>query len=241
MKISKLLYSSRFFPNIYVTGSPFKIYEYHSLLRFTRFSGNELILDLGCGSGLQTCLLAKKSSKVFGLDVGDLTKAEAKAHRLENKLNIQFINTRLQDAPFSNGMFDKIFSFCVIEHIPEYLEILQLCHSLLKKGGELIISVDSLAGIPADLKNRHARQHAVSHYFRYEELKDLLTELTFREVRIKPMFCSKLAHTWFRKGILKGFSYGIKKAIMMWLAMSIFEFFCCKRKEGIFLTAHCRK
>jgi len=236
------LYSAKFWPNIFVSKMPFKIYEYQKMVGSSYILPTDCILDLGCGNGLQTCLLSKKARKVIGIDICNLKKAEEKKRRIEGKYDVEFLRTRLQDAPFQNGMFDKIFSFCVVEHIPEYVEILRLCYSYLKSGGELIISVDSLEGIPSYLKANHAKKHAVSHYFKKEELEKLLKDLVFREIHVQPVFCSNLAYRWYRKGIHNGFSYGIYEAMWKWLLLSVSEFFFLSRKsKGIFLIASCRK
>lgn len=241
MKLQKLLYRNRLFPNIFLRKDPFKILEYRHLIKGTRFTGTELVLDLGCGNGLQTCCLAKRVSKVIGLDICDLTKAEAKAQRLQGRCEVEFLQSRLQEAPFADGTFDKIFSFCVIEHIPEYKEILRMCCDFLKSQGELIITVDSLEGIPAELKAIHAKEHAVSHYFRSQELRNLLQELPLREVEVQPLLRSKLAAKMFCRGIQTGFSYTVGGALKRWIVLCVLESICRRSNEGIFLVARCRK
>ncbi len=114
MTPARFLYSTRMFPNIYVYGNPFKILEYGHLVSLTTFSGIELVLDVGCGSGLQTCCLARKARKVIGLDICDLAKAEEKGRRIQSRFEVEFIRSRLQEALFSDGMFDRIFSFSVV-------------------------------------------------------------------------------------------------------------------------------
>jgi ubiquinone/menaquinone biosynthesis C-methylase UbiE len=236
-----ILYSARFFPNIYVSQNPFKILEYQHLMDLTEFSGAELVLDWGCGSGLQTLLLAEKARKVIGLDIRDLSKAEKKARRVEGRLNVKFLQGRMQDSPFPDGMFDKVFCICVLEHIPEYREVLQECFNLLKDDGELLLSVDSLAGLPPDLVDKHAKDHSVSHYFDAEELQELLSAVMFQEVKVHPIMRSKFAKWMFCNGIRGGFSYTVQGAMARWLALSVSEFFCPKREEGIFLLARGRK
>ncbi len=112
--ITKIVYSSRLFPNIWAYSNPMKILEFQTMVGLAGFSGDDVVLDLGCGNGLQTCCLAKMAKRVVGVDIGDMSKAEDKARRVASKVNVQFLQSRLQDAPFSDEMFDKVFSFCVI-------------------------------------------------------------------------------------------------------------------------------
>jgi len=55
--ILRILIYLRIYPNILFTFMPFKIYEFKELQKGIKFSKNEIILDIGCGSGLQTMLI----------------------------------------------------------------------------------------------------------------------------------------------------------------------------------------
>jgi len=240
VKLHSLLYSSRFFPNIWVCQNPLKVFEYRHLVALTRFSGSELVLDLGCGSGLQTCCLARMSRKVIGIDIADLSKAQDKARRVAGKLHVEFIQTRLQDAAFERGTFDRIFSFCVIEHIPEYRQVMELCASLLKPGGEFVISVDSLHGVSDELRATHALRHHVHHYFQAEELRSLLSECGFGDVQVHAILRSRLAARLFCRGIRGGFSYTLGETFWRWLCLCVAETLSPKDAPGVFLVARCR-
>lgn len=61
----------RLYPHIFFTLNHFKIYEFKELLKEHKFSGKELILDLGCGAGLQTMLIGKRYKKVIGIYVSE--------------------------------------------------------------------------------------------------------------------------------------------------------------------------
>jgi 2-polyprenyl-3-methyl-5-hydroxy-6-metoxy-1,4-benzoquinol methylase len=185
--------------------------------------------------------LAKHAKRVVGIDIADLSKAEAKARRLASKVDVEFLRSRLQDAPFSDESFDKVFSFCVIEHIPEYREIMQKCFDLLKPGGEFVISVDSLHGIDPELKALHAERHHVVHYFEAPELHAILSECGFGEVHIQGLYRSKYSEKLFSRGILDDFSHTLSATFRRWLTLRITESLSPKSEEGIFLVAKCRK
>lgn len=46
---------------IYICKNPFKIYEFKDIFRGIKFSGDEEILDIGCGSGFQSIIIGKRS------------------------------------------------------------------------------------------------------------------------------------------------------------------------------------
>lgn len=74
MKIIKkliliILIHFKLFPHIFFKFKPFKIYEFKELLRGINFSRDDIILDIGCGVGLQTMLLGKRCKKVIGIDI----------------------------------------------------------------------------------------------------------------------------------------------------------------------------
>jgi 2-polyprenyl-3-methyl-5-hydroxy-6-metoxy-1,4-benzoquinol methylase len=224
-----------------VTLNPFKVTEFGRLVGLTSFLGDECVLDFGCGSGLQTLCLARRVARVVGIDIGDLTKAEERHRRMACSGEVQFIRARLQDARFHAGTFDKVFSFCVIEHIPEYRETMELCRALLKPGGEFIISVDSLHDVPGELKAEHSRRHHVQHYFEAAELRALLAECGFRDVHVEAMFRSRPARRLFCRGIERQFRYTLAETFWGWLVISIGDRLASSRADGVFLAARARR
>ena len=56
-------------PNLNFTLSPFKIYEFKELMKNTQILKDDIILDIGCGDGLETILLGKKCKMIYGIDI----------------------------------------------------------------------------------------------------------------------------------------------------------------------------
>ena len=134
-----------------------KIYEYVNMLRMTKLKKTDTILDLGCGEGALSLALAKKVKKVVGVDTNSdsIKDARFKAEELSEAVSAEFHDLPLEKMGLEEESFDKAFSFSVIEHIPNYMEVFQELYRLLKKGGELIISVDSFSGFDPELKAHH--------------------------------------------------------------------------------------
>lgn len=239
MKLPQFLYSERFFPNIYLCGSPFKIYEWRHLMRLAKPSAHDLVLDFGCGSGIKTCLLGKNAGKVVGVDICDLEKAKEKAGRLD--ADIEFIQNCIQDAPLSNGTFDKIYCVCVLQHIPDYAEILRRCYALLREGGELIVSADCLMTVPQELQVKHDEDHLIAQRFEEKSLRGLMSEIGFKGVDVHPILRSALSLRVYCDGIRRKFGYSFSGMIWRYLLLRFAEAVSCRKRAGLYLVAHCRK
>ena len=76
------------------------------------------ILDIGCGGGLVSELLAKINAEVTGIDENIYNIKEAKEHAKKNSLKIAYINQSL-DLFFKKNKkkFDLILCLEVLEHV----------------------------------------------------------------------------------------------------------------------------
>jgi ubiquinone/menaquinone biosynthesis C-methylase UbiE len=117
-------------------------------------TANKVVLDVACGSGYGTSLMAKKASLVVGVDVSHEALSYAKKHY--GKHNVQFILSDASSLPFKDCVFDRAISFETIEHIAKYETFLHEIKRNLKKNGLLILSTPNkraslmVRGIPAN-------------------------------------------------------------------------------------------
>jgi SAM-dependent methyltransferase len=231
-----------FFPSVYLCAMPYKIVEYEELTKGGMTPGpGQRVLDLGCGGGLQSLCLARRGAKVVGLDVCDVKHAEASLSRMKRRLDVEFIRAPLQQAGFADNSFDWIFSFCVIEHIPEYEEILEICHRILKPGGRLVLSADSLAGVPDDVREKHRIEHHVAKYFAVPEMRSLFERIGFRDIDVYPIFRSRYALKHFIDGVDRDFVFGYVETLIKYGWLRVSEACCKNRDSGLFLVAKMRK
>jgi ubiquinone/menaquinone biosynthesis C-methylase UbiE len=116
-------------------------YRLNGIISIANPKKNDLVLDIGCGSGEIAIQCAKLGADVFGIDVSrDALKLSAEKSQLENvKLNLLELDS--SDLPFRDSLFDLIILADVIEHIDDKIlnHLLKECFRLLKSEGRLII------------------------------------------------------------------------------------------------------
>ncbi|MDD5269599.1 MAG: methyltransferase domain-containing protein [Candidatus Omnitrophica bacterium] len=92
------------------------------------------ILDIACGSGYGTAILASKAAFVHGVDGDETTVKYARRHYAQT--NIKFSVSRAESAAIEEK-YDKVISVETIEHIADPGKFLENVRQWLKPGGEL--------------------------------------------------------------------------------------------------------
>jgi trans-aconitate 2-methyltransferase len=111
-----------------------------SLLALLPRRNFDLVVDLGCGPGHTTALLAQEiqPERLVGLDISSafLERAEAKALRAE------WHRHDLSEVPFPAGPADLLFARLVLAHLPEPESIVPSWMTQLNPGGYLVLEED---------------------------------------------------------------------------------------------------
>ena len=103
---------------------------------------NELILDLGSGSGMDSffaSLKTGKNGKVIGIDMTEEQLKKAK-NLSKNFKNIEFKKAFIEKLPFKDETFDVVISNGVINLCPNKTLAFKEIGRVLKKNGRLAIS-----------------------------------------------------------------------------------------------------
>lgn len=130
-----------------------RIYHLYRRLRKIGLRRDEAILEIGCGIGALTYLLAKKINKGLIEAFDPSSKSIQFAKEKIRRHNVQFYTGDiLTYQPHTSSSFDKILLFDVLEHIPveDHLQVLYKVASLLKKEGLLLINLPNPAYILYD-------------------------------------------------------------------------------------------
>jgi len=142
-----------------------------------RLGGSRRVLDVGCGTGYGSAMVASHAGEVVGIDSSEEAVARAKArHRLDN---LKFVAMPATDVNFPDESFDAAYSIQVMEHIEEVELHLSEVVRVLRPGGRFVVATPNrLTYSPDGLHNAfHIREYDQG------ELEALLTSF-FPEVEI---------------------------------------------------------
>ena len=99
------------------------------------------VLDIGCGGGLISELLAKKNGNVTGIDENIYNIKQAREHAKIGSIKINYKNQSLD--PFykkNKKKYDLILCLEVLEHVNDVKKTLDKISELMKPGATLILS-----------------------------------------------------------------------------------------------------
>ena len=103
-------------------------------------------LDLGCGEGRHTILMAAQGYDVTGLDLEPLALRKAREHVRRAGLRADFVVGNALDLKFPDASFDLVLDYGCFHHVvtrdwPRYRREIA---RVLKPGGHLLLSVFSM-------------------------------------------------------------------------------------------------
>ena len=111
------------------------------LLRRHGFPDSGRMLELGCGQGIRTKIMAELSphAEVIGIDRSEAMLELARPGLSATHDNLSFERADIYELPFPDGGFDFVYARLVFMHLSEPLGALRSISRKLKPGGRVLI------------------------------------------------------------------------------------------------------
>ena len=115
--------------------------HWHRYAFARRYAAGKRVLDVACGEGYGSALLAGVAAAVMGVDIDASAIAHARAS-YSSRANVSFAEGSAAALPLPDGSVDVVVSFETIEHLPqsEQPRMLAEIARVLTKDGVLIVS-----------------------------------------------------------------------------------------------------
>ena len=148
----------------FIPGAPGEIwYEHWHRYHFAAslVAGRE-VLDIACGAGYGSALLARRAARVTGADISASAVDHAR-ERYASVPNVEFRQADCAALPFDDACFDAVVSFETIEHIAAQDTFLDEVRRVLRPGGLVILSCPN--------KVEYTDKRGVTNEFHVRELR----------------------------------------------------------------------
>jgi len=152
----------------------------------------QVVLDLGCGAGLDCFLAARRvgpSGRVIGVDMTPemLSKARESA-REGGYANVEFRLGEIEHLPVADASVDVAISNCAINLSPDKPQVFREAYRVLRPGGRLAISdVVARAELPEAIRSDWAMiTGCVAGAERIDRVEKMIREAGFQDIHVVP-------------------------------------------------------
>ena len=152
--------------------------KFLNIVKQSTSSGNAL--DIGCGQGRHTFMLAENGFDAYGIDFLERPVVEAQDKAKNEKLqNIHFKVMDVLDLDFPDNFFEVILDWSVVDHIypKDWAKYFENINRVLKKDGFLILTEFSVRDKKiTDPSKNYSDGANYDHFFREDEIENLFKE-----------------------------------------------------------------
>ena len=179
--------------------------EYEIITRAARLKGDEILLDLGCGTGIYSRPIAQSLNRgiVVGLDLSVPMLRYASSRALDEGLeNLIFIRGNALNLPFPDNEFDAVISCATIHlfSVPDLIKVFKEVNRILKPGGRFATTClrQLIGGQLARNISEFWQRITGTNYFRPEHLDPL-----FKEAGLENVECHHAKRYWLTMSAVK--------------------------------------
>ncbi len=108
----------------------------------TNFASGSSVLEVGCGVGAQTCLLARRNPGIQLNSIDIAHESVKKTGLVVKEMGFKHVNIHQADIfhhPFEPDSFDHVFVCFVLEHLVDPVRALKIMKDLLRPGGTITV------------------------------------------------------------------------------------------------------
>ena len=137
-------------------GALVRRYESELLIDFLKPGPGEVILDVGCGTGVFTGDILSRGPHVIGLDISSpmLRRAIQKARRY----SFQVVAGDMISLPLGEECVDKVFSMTALEFIEDGQAAVEELFRVTKKRGTIVVTTLNSLSPWADRRKQKAKE-----------------------------------------------------------------------------------
>ena len=114
-------------------------------LKHLNIKENDIILDVGCGGGININRMASNAKRVYGVDysIESVKLSREVNEEYINQGKVEVIEGNVRDLPFDDDTFDIVTAFETIYFWPDIEKCFGEVKRVLKPGGIFLISTES--------------------------------------------------------------------------------------------------
>ncbi|NDD62369.1 MAG: glycosyltransferase [Acidobacteria bacterium] len=146
-----------------------RLEHYHRYAMVLEMVRGKVVLDVACGEGYGSYLMADTADSVIGVDVSDEVIRHATS--VYGRPNLVFSEGSVTSLPFPSDSFDVVVSFETVEHVAEQEQMLAEIRRVLRPNGLLVISSPNRP-IYSEESGEHNKFHV--RELDFQEFDDLL-------------------------------------------------------------------
>jgi len=125
-----------------------QVAKYRAVQEVLNCSCDDVVLDVGCGSGLFFSCVADSVRFVVGVDISRSLLLKAKV-RVGSFCNVHVVQADADFLPFKDAVFDVVFSFTMLQNMPVPKRTVVEFKRQIRVGGKLVVTgLKKVFGLP---------------------------------------------------------------------------------------------